>query len=233
MIWLWTVLLAAAPAQNKQMEMNIKSLLDESIPAGMAYSRMSQEGVNAASWSELGDLYMSISKPVQARFCYEKASKLEPKKDAIASSFKKAEERIKTLEGKIAEYEKSFQEKGEYRKKLSKAAVLYHLGREEKALTVLKGMNPDQMQEREVRALEYTFQMGLVTQARVLQALDQQFEEAIKASDLETALSCLGRMNFTSLGRFELKGHVDRLVKAFPDKLKQNILSEILTLPVS
>lgn len=203
-------------------------LRQESEEPGRIYGRMFQNGRDAGSLVALGDKYMNISKPIQARTHYRLALAADPESVAAKEGVAAAEKRVAYLDERL----KHFQELREKEKKAmhacSQAAILFHMGFSEDALKVLQAATTEMGADFDIRAMASTIQRGDSVEVSALEALRESFRDAMEAKNLEDSYKVLGQMIFVSLCRIPPDPYLSALRKAFSAEVVGDQVADLL-----
>ncbi len=227
------LLLLMSPVQeDDKLGVQVENLIAESENAGLSFVKIFQNSKDAASLTALADEYVNISKPIQAKHFYKLALDLDPKSEAAKAGLTKSEERLKYLDGRIALFDGEIKKTNHYTKYCSKAAVLFHLGRENEAMVVLDAAlekhQADPKALRQIRALRYTFQQGVAIKRRAVSELASLFSKALSDKQLVPALGHLGQMAFLNQGKRLPENLIDKLTALYPNEVDAKHLKGIL-----
>lgn len=238
MIAVLLFLMISPVQENDKLGPQVENLISESEDAGLNFVKLFQDDKNIAAYVDVAAQYVEISKPIQAHHFYKAALGLDSNLAAAKEGVAKTEERLKYLKGRIELFDGEIKKTNHYTKYCSKAAVLFHMGRENEAMVVLdaalEAHKADSKAMYQIRALRYTFQQGIAIKQKALVEVSGMFTKAIEEKQLKPALGHLGQMVFLSQGYRIPEQLVDRLTAAFPKEVNQKQLKAMLqNMPVN
>jgi len=194
-------------------------LRQESEEPGKIYGRMFQFGRDATSLVALGDQYMKISKPIQARTHYRLALAADPASVSAQEGLAAADKRVAYLDERLEHFQELREKEKKAMHACSQAAILFHMGFSEDALKVLQVASTEMGTDFDIRAMASTIQRGDTVEVAALEALRDTFVDAMEAKNLEDTYKVLGQMIFVSLCRIPPDPYLSALRKAFSEEV--------------
>lgn len=228
------ILMMMGPVQKPDdvLGPQVENLISESEDAAINFVQVFTNNKNADAYVSVADQFVEISKPIQARHFYKAALEIDANLASAKAGVAKTEERLKYLKDRIKLFDGEIKKTNHYTKYCSKAAVLFHMGRENEAMVVLdaalEAHETDQKAMRQIRALRYTFQQGIAIKRRALMELGRLFTKAVEEKQLQPALGHLGQLAFLSQGYQIPQQLVDHLTSTFPKEVNTKHLKAVL-----
>ena len=216
----------APPEQDIDKQRDL--LRRESEAPGRTYAKLFQKGRDPALLASLGEHYMKISKPVQARTHFKLALDVDPDLAAAKEGYASAESRIQYLDERLKHFQGLREKEKKAMHACSQAAILFHLGYSEDALQILQDASVEMGTDFDIRAMVATIRQGDTVEVAALEALRDSFVAAMDAKDLEGSLTVLGQMIFVSLGKIPPEPYLAALQKNFPQETFDEKVAAIL-----
>ncbi len=216
-----------AVQNRKTLEAMVEIRLSESVEAGQILARIAKDGPTVGLWNALARDFTTQAKPVQAIYCHNQALGLDPKNEEALAGVQKAKDKLVFLKKQAERYrEKAGADNlSGY---CSQAAIVFHLGKPKIALDILSRAIGEHGQDSELVGLQNTFQQGLLIDRAAMEFLFKGFNEGLKEKNFEDALTNLSRIYFLSLGMLKTEPLIDKLIRAFPEKLDKSRLMQTL-----
>jgi len=209
------------PEQQKNLQMD--QIRKESARAGEIYVSLFQNGLDAALLIELGEEFVTISKPVQSRLCFQKSMVLA-ESEVAAAGLEKSNKRLTYLDKRLDTFAKKLAEEKDIQSACSRAAILYHMGYPDQAAQELNDAAAQYGLDNEIINLRLTFAKGQEIQDAVKRQLANEFAAAVGNDDLPLAYERLGQLVFLTLGRLPSGPYIEMLREKFGDRVQETAL---------
>ena len=210
----------------------VANLLKESREPSQHYARLFQNGAVAEVIYQLAESYKKISKPIQAQVLYQKALAIDSQHAGASKGLEEANRRLAWLDQRIKTLDEESQKNNDHQKLCGKAAVLFHLGREEDALDTLQAGHQKftgTQASYEIRSLYATFRRGQDDTDKAVAVIEREFDAALAAKNLQMAFESLGGIAFLRYGRVLHGPYLEKLIQVFPE-VNANFVEEALSM---
>ena len=224
----WYQVPGMGPSEKEQKQKQINMLHEESMEAAKIYAQLMQKGLDAGLLTQLGEEFVKVSKPIQAKACFGEALKLKADHQAAKDGLAKSEKRLAFLNGRLETFQKKMTKDNNYQFGCRSASILFHMGETTQALELLGDLRQQFGRNGEIMSMEKTFSSGDELRYSLMRDLSNRFSGSVKTGSLDGALEELGKLMFLSLGDLPVTPYMERLQKAFPKQVNHANLKTAL-----